>query len=113
MQQANYTVRSVSRKGPFPTELFVDWILVGVLLIVCRVDVLLILEAVGAREYCCMAVENVLEALYFVRSPRATRSSCATSTRPRGWVALELTQSRQSYVRGTALSREQSQLQQA
>ena len=33
----------------------------------------LVLEAVGAREYCCMAVENRLEALCSVRAPRATR----------------------------------------
>ena len=34
----------------------------------------LFLEADGVREDCCMAVESRLEALRFVRSPRATRS---------------------------------------
>ena len=42
-----------------------------------------------------MAVESRLEASCFVRSPRATRASCATSPRPSGLVALDLTQSRQ------------------
>ena len=51
---------SASRKRPFSTGLFFDWILLVLLLIVSRVDFIvfvLFLEAVGAREYCCTAVE--------------------------------------------------------
>ena len=44
-----------------------------------------------------MALENQLEALCFVRSPRATRASRATNPRPSGLVALDLAESRQSY----------------
>ena len=55
------------------------------------------------REYCCMAVDNRLEALCFVRSPRATCAARATSPRPSGLVPLDLAKSRQSYVRGVAL----------
>ena len=33
-----YTVGSVIRNGPFPTDLFFDWILLGLLLFVSRVD---------------------------------------------------------------------------
>ena len=50
---------SASRKRPFSTGLFFDWILL-VLLIVSRVDFIffvLFLEAVGVREYCCTAGE--------------------------------------------------------
>ena len=57
---------SASRKRPFSTGLFFDWIIL-VLLIVSRVDFIgfvLFLEAVGVREYCCMAVENVLRAFF-------------------------------------------------
>ena len=52
---------SVSRKRPFPTGLFFDWILLGFLLIVSPVDFIVFvpfLEVVGVREYCCMAVES-------------------------------------------------------
>ena len=51
---------SASRKRPFSTGLFFDWILLVLLLIVSRVDFLvfvLFLEAVGVREHCCTAVE--------------------------------------------------------
>ena len=51
---------SASRKRPFSTGLFFDWILL-VLLIISRVDFIvfvLFVEAVGVREYCCTAVEN-------------------------------------------------------
>ena len=51
---------SASRKRPFSTGLFFDWILLVLLLIVGRVDFMvfmLFLEAVGVREYCCTAVE--------------------------------------------------------
>ena len=57
-----------------------------------------------------MAVESRLEAVCFVRSPRATR---ATNTRPGGLVSLDLAENCQSYVRGVALSRELPKLQQA
>ena len=58
--------------------------------------------------------ENRLEALCFVRSPRATRASRATNPRLSGLLAaLDLAESRQNYVRGVALSREQPKLQQA
>ena len=53
-----------------------------------------------------MALENRVAALCFARSSRATRTSRATNLRPIGLVALGLAKSRQSYVRGVALSRE-------
>ena len=66
----SYTVGSRQSK----TALF-DWTFFRldssvVLLIVSRVHfiVFVLLEAVGAREYCCMAVENRLAALCFARS---------------------------------------------
>ena len=98
---------SASGKRPFSTGLFFDWILL--VLIVSRVDFIvfaLFLEAVGVRESCCMAVENRLAALCFARSLRATRASRATDLRPSGLVVLGFAESRQSYVRGIALSRE-------
>ena len=63
------------------------------LIIVSRVDLIvavLLLEGVGVREYCCMAVENRLAALCLAHSPRATRASRATNPRPSGLVALDL-----------------------
>ena len=51
---------SASRKRPFSTGIFFDWIILVLLLIVSRVDFIvfvLFLEAVGVREYCCTAVE--------------------------------------------------------
>ena len=92
-----------------------DWILL-VLLIVSQVDFMvfvLFLEEVGVREYCCMTLETRLAALCFARSSRATRASRATNLRPSGFVALGLAESRQSYVRGVALSGEPPSLQQA
>ena len=50
---------SASRKRPFSTGIFFDWILLVLLLIVSRVDFIvfvLFLEAVGVREYCCNVV---------------------------------------------------------
>ena len=91
-----------------------DWILLVLLLIVSRVDFIvcvLFLEAVGVREYCCMALEIRLAALCFARSSRATRASRATNLRPSGLVALGLGERRQGYVRGVALSREPPKLQ--
>ena len=51
---------SASRKRPFLTGLFFDWILMVLFLIAIRVDFLffvLFVEAVGVREYCCTARE--------------------------------------------------------
>ena len=50
---------SVSRKRLFSTGLFFDWIILGLLLNVSRVDFtasVLVLGAVGVRECCCTAV---------------------------------------------------------
>ena len=60
-----------------------------------------------------MAVKNRLAALCLARSSRATRASRATNLRASGLVALGLAESRHSYVRGVALSREPPTLQQA
>ena len=52
--------------GPFPAGLFFDWILLGLLVIVRRVDFivfLLFLAPVGVREYFCVEIESRLEAL--------------------------------------------------
>ena len=100
----------------FSTGRFFDWILLVLFFIVSRVDFIvfvLFLEAVDVREYCCMAVQNRLEALCFARSSRATRASRATNLRPSPLVALGIAENRQSYVRGVALSREPPKLQQA
>ena len=51
---------SASRKRPFLTGLFFDWILLVLLLIVSQVDFIvfvLFLEAVRVKEYCCTAGE--------------------------------------------------------
>ena len=107
---------SASQKRPFSTGLFSAGILPVLLLFGSRVDfiaLVLFLEAVGVREYCCMAVENRLAALCFARFSRATRASLATNLRPSGLVALGLAKSRQSCVRGVSFSREPPQLQQA
>ena len=106
---------SVSRQRPLSTGMFFDWNL-QVLLIVSQVDFIvfvLFLEAVRVRGHCCMPVENRLPAQCFARSPRATRASRATKPRPSALVALDLAESRQSYGRGVALSREPPKLQQA
>ena len=58
-----------------------------------------------------MAVETRLAALCFARSSRATHASRATSLHPSGLVALGSAESRQSDVRGVALSREPPMLQ--
>ena len=63
-----------------------------------------------------MAVKNRLEAPCFVHSTREMRASRETNPRPSGLVglvALDLAESRQSYVRGVALGRELPKLQQA
>ena len=97
---------SASKKRPFSTGLLFDWILLVLLLIISRVDFIvfvLFLEAVGVREYCCMALENRLAAVCFARSSRSTCASCATNLRPSGLVASGLAECRQGYVRGVAL----------
>ena len=72
------------------------------LLVVSRVDFVvfvLFLEAVGVREYCCIAVDNRLGALCFACSSRATRASHSTNPCPNGLVALGLAESRQTKLR--------------
>ena len=72
---------SASRKRRFLTGLFFDWILLVLLLVVSQVDFLvfmLLLEAVGMREYyCCTAVEIgwQLCASRFLREQRLDESS--------------------------------------
>ena len=69
-------VGSVRPHGLFPTGFFFDWIILGLLIFrqSSRFSIfVLFLETVGLSEFCCMAVESPLEALCFVRSPRATR----------------------------------------
>ena len=51
---------SASRKRPFSTGLYFDWILLVLLLIFSQADLIvfaLFLEAVCVKEYCCTAVE--------------------------------------------------------
>ena len=60
-----------------------------------------------------MAVESRAGALRFVRFTLATRAVRATNRRPSGLVSLDLAESRQSYIRGDALSREPPKLHQA
>ena len=94
---------------------FLDWILRVLLLLVSRVDFmlfLLFLEAIGVREHLWMAVESRLAALCFARSSQEMRASRTKNLRPSGFVAVGLAESRQSYVRGVALSREPPKLQQ-
>ena len=104
---------SASRKRPFSTGLFFDWILLVLLLIVSRVDFVvfvLFLEAVGVREYCCTAVEIGWQ-LCASRLLREQRLGEPSSQRVGGF-GLRLAESRQSYVLGVALSREPPKLQQ-
>ena len=59
---------TASRKRPFSTGLFFDWILLVLLLIVSRADfvvLVLFLEAVGVREYCYTAVESSFSGALF------------------------------------------------
>ena len=71
---------SASRKRPFSTGLFFDWILL-VLLIVSRVDFIvfvLFLEVVGVREYYCCTAGEIgwqLCASRFLRERRLDESS--------------------------------------
>ena len=66
---------SASRKRPFSTGLYFDWILLVFLLIVSRVDLIvlvLFLEAIGVRKYYCCAAGEIGWQLCFALSPRAT-----------------------------------------
>ena len=112
--QANsYTVGLRQSKSVLFDWTFFEWIILVLLLIISRANFVvfvLFLETVRVREYCRKAVENRLVAQCFARSPRATRASRATNPRPSGLAALGLAESRQSYVRGVALSREQPKL---
>ena len=78
---------SASRKRPFSTGLFFDWILLVVLLlIVSRVDFIvfvLFLEVVGGREYCCTADESGWQ-LCALRCLREQRLDEASSQRVNG-----------------------------
>ena len=102
---------SASRKRPFSTGLFFDWILL-VLLIVSRVHFIvfvLFLEAVGVREYCCTAVEIgwQLCASRFLREQRFGEPSSQRvggfGLEPKAakgtFVELHSAESRQSYSR--------------
>ena len=71
---------------------------------------MLFLEAVGVREYCCTTVEIGWQ---LCASRAFSASNGSTNPRPSELVALGLAESRQSYVRGVALSREPPKLQQA
>ena len=86
---------SASRKRPFSTGTFLDWILLVLLLIVSRADFIvfvLFLEAVGVREYCCTAVEIGWQ-LY---ASAFSASNGSTVSCPSKLVALGLAESRQS-----------------
>ena len=118
-----YTVRpfltqsdSASRKRPFSTGLFFDWVLLVLLLIIGRVDFIvfvLFLEAVGVREYCCTAVwqSKIGWQLCASRDHREQHVLRARRTLVQaGWWRWTLAESRQSYVCGVALSREPPKL---
>ena len=71
---------------------------------------MLFLEAVGVREYCCTAQSKSVDSSV-LRAFSASNGS--TNPRPSELVALGLAESRQSYVRGVALSRKPPKRQQA
>ena len=76
---------SASGKRPFSTGLFFDWILLVILFIVSRVDFIvfvLFVEAVGVREYCCMAVEYRLAALSAVLRAFFASNACFARGKP-------------------------------
>ena len=124
MQEKNAVFRpfltqsdSASRKRPFSTGFFFDRILL--VLIVSRVDfvvLVLFLEAVGVREYCCTAVWQSKIGWQFcasrvLREQRVLALDEPLSQRVGGFGLIA--ESRQSYIRGVALSREPPKLQQA
>ena len=105
---------SASRKRPFSTGLFFDWILLVLLLIVSRVDLIvfvLFLQAIGVSEYCDTTVEIgwQLCASRFLREQRLDEPSpqrvggFGFSRKPpklrSNFVELHSAQSRQSYSR--------------
>ena len=103
---------SASRKRPFSTGLFFDWILL-VLLIVSRFDFIvfvLFLEAIGVREYCCTAGEIgwQLCASRCLREQRVLALDEPSSQRVGGFGLIA-----ESYFRGVAVSRGPPKLQQA
>ena len=102
---------SASRKRSFSTGLFFDWILLVLLLIVSRVDFIvfvLFLEAVGVRSTAVQQSKSVGSSVF--RAFPASNGSA--NPRPSQLVALRLAESRQSYVRRVALSREPPKQQQ-
>ena len=104
---------SASRKQPFSTGLFpTDWNLPVPLFIVSRVD--FIVYALPRGGWCegilLYSSRNRLAALCFAFSPRATARR--TLVPASWWLWAYLAESRQSYVRGVALSREPPKLQQ-
>ena len=107
---------STSRKGPFSTGLFSNWIIL--VLIVSRVDFYSCCalprgcRCDGVLLYCCMAVEKRSAALC-LPIPREQRVLRARRILIQaGWWRWTLAESRQSYVCGVALSREPQKLQQ-
>ena len=110
---------SASRERPFSTGLFLDWILLVLVLIVSRVDFIvfvLFLEAAGVREHCCTAGEigtAVQQAKSVGSSVLSAFSASNLEPSSQRVGGFELSESRRSYVRGVALSREPPKLQQA
>ena len=107
---------SACRKRPFSTGLFSTGIFWSFFLssvesiLYSGVVFMLFLEAVGVREYCCTAVEIGWQ---LCDSRAFSASNGSANPRPSELVALGLAESRQSYVRGVALSRKPPKLQQA
>ena len=102
---------SPSRNRPISTELFFDWTLLVLILIVSRVDFIFFmhfLEAVDVKEYCSTAGEIGWQ-LCASRCLREQRLDEPSSQRVGGF---GLAESRQSYVRGVAISGEPPKLQQ-
>ena len=64
---------------------------------------MLFLEAVGVREYCCMAVENRLAAMCFARDEPSSKRVGGVGLQPKAakatFVALHSAESRQSHSR--------------
>ena len=105
---------SASRKRPFSTRLFCDWILLVLLLKVSRVHFVVFVLLPDRCGWC----QGIL--LYgtrksvgiSVRRAFFASNACFTSVEPSssGLVVLGLAESRQGYVRGVALSREPPKL---
>ena len=92
---------------------FFNWILLVLVLIVSRVYFIvfvLFLEAVGVRKYCCTVQAKSVGSSVL---PAVSACNGSTNLRPSELVALVVAESRQSYGRGLALSRESPHLQQA